>query len=368
MDILKKIQKIGSRDNSENLINSIIENIPDVLFVKEVKGLRFIHVNKAAEELFGSRSEDMIGKTDYDFFPKKQADFFIQKDKEVLQTKKSLTIPEEKVHTKTKGERILHTKKIPLFDIHGTVAFILTISADITENIEAQKAIKQEKAKDEFLSIAAHQLRTPLGTMRWHLEELLKRKLTNEFKKPMLEMYESNLRLISLVNDLLDVSRINQNQIQNNPQSTDIVALLKDIVQQVEDEAKINLLSIDFTVAYTPKPVIIDPRLFRQVMQNILSNAIKYNKKRSAIVVTVSKSKGDIVIKTTDFGIGIPAKDTKKIFGKFFRAENATEIGIEGTGLGLFVVKSFVKYWKGKVWLESEEKKGTTVFVTIPIL
>jgi PAS domain S-box-containing protein len=133
--------------DSEDFLNNIVENIPNMIFVKDAENLRFVRLNKAGEELLGFSREDMLGKNDYDFFPKKEADFFTLKDRNVLKTKKFLDIPREKILNKHNEERILHTKKIPLLDETGKPKFLLGISEDITDIIKAEKALKETKER-----------------------------------------------------------------------------------------------------------------------------------------------------------------------------------------------------------------------------
>ena len=128
--------------NSHIFLTSIVENIPHMIFVKDAKELRFVRFNKAGEELLGYSREDLIGKNDYDFFPKKEADFFTKKDREVLESGELYDIAKEPIHTKHLGRRILHTKKIPVLDPDGTPMYLLGISEDITERIEAERNIQ----------------------------------------------------------------------------------------------------------------------------------------------------------------------------------------------------------------------------------
>ncbi len=128
------------RQDDHLFLNSILDNIPDMIFVKDAKDLRFVRFNKAGERLLGRKKEALIGKNDYDFFPKKEADFFTRKDRAVLRSKKLLDIPAEPIHTRTKGTRILHTKKIPLLNSKGKPEYLLGISEDITERNQKRVA------------------------------------------------------------------------------------------------------------------------------------------------------------------------------------------------------------------------------------
>jgi len=149
---------------SERFLNAIIENIPNMLFVKDVKELRFIRFNKAGEELLGYSRKELIGKNDYDFFPRKEADFFTSKDREVLLSKKLVDIPEEPIQTKAKGERKLHTMKIPLLNENGQPEYLLGISEDITERLKTEKALRENETLLARAQSIAH-----IGNWNWDI-------------------------------------------------------------------------------------------------------------------------------------------------------------------------------------------------------
>jgi PAS domain S-box-containing protein len=145
----KRAEEDLSRVNS--FLDSIIENIPNMVFIKEAKELRFVRFNKSGEILLGIPSQEIIGKNDYDFFSKEQADFFIEKDRDVLKFKKMIDIPEEQIQTKHQGIRILHTKKVPILNEMGEQEYLLGISEDITDRNMAEKALKESEEKYRFL-------------------------------------------------------------------------------------------------------------------------------------------------------------------------------------------------------------------------
>lgn len=226
-----------------------------------------------------------------------------------------------------------------------------------------------DRKKTEFLSMTAHQLRTPLGSIRWYIETLLNSK-RYEVSEPVREklqyIHECNLRLIFLVNDLLDTSRIDQNHIQDDPQMTDIVEIIKRLVQDLQYEIK-NKSLVYSMESDTAVNIIIDPHHFREVMYNLLSNAIKYNKKGGLFTILIKKMPSFLKIQVRDTGIGIPEAECEKIFQKFFRASNAVAHDTQSSGLGLFIVKSYVERWHGSIQFESRLEEGSSFTITIPL-
>ncbi|TNF98604.1 MAG: PAS domain S-box protein [Gammaproteobacteria bacterium] len=154
--LIKRIQKIGERaETAEKFLNSIVDNIPNMIFIKDANNLRFIRVNHCGEKLLGLMSKDLVGKNDYDFFPESQAEFFTRKDREVLKTGVELDIPEEVIDTATMGRRWLHTKKVPVLDDNGKAIYLLGISEDITENRQAEIDLKKTEIRFHTLFDAA---------------------------------------------------------------------------------------------------------------------------------------------------------------------------------------------------------------------
>jgi PAS domain S-box-containing protein len=138
----KKMEEELRRANA--FLDSIIENIPVMLFIKDAQELRFVRINRAGEELLGRRREELLGKNDYDFFPPEQADFFVQKDREAMASYDTVDVPEEFIDTKNKGRRILHTRKVPIRDENGEAAFLLGISEDATERVETEEELHRQ--------------------------------------------------------------------------------------------------------------------------------------------------------------------------------------------------------------------------------
>lgn len=236
---------------------------------------------------------------------------------------------------------------------------------------QKEKLEALDKAKSEFLSTASHQLRTPLSTMRWSFETLLEEdlgKLTKEQKEHLQETYEANQRLIRIVNDLLNVSRIEMGRVKQEPKLLKIETVIEKVIAEQAQPAKEQKVTLSFKKPKASLPeIFVDKEHLRAVLENLISNAIRYNKPKGRVDVEVSLERPKALVKIADTGLGIPKAQQKRVFTKFFRGENVTRKEKGGTGLGLHIAKSYIETWGGKMWFESEEDKGSTFFFTVPI-
>jgi signal transduction histidine kinase len=226
-----------------------------------------------------------------------------------------------------------------------------------------------DRAKSGFVSLAAHQMRTPLSIIRWYTESLLSEKmgpLTEKQKQTCEEIHRSNLRLIELIQWLLDVSRIETGVYKTPSVSIDTADAANDAVESVEPAAKKKETHIRVHLPSRAMHVWIDKEVFQIIVQNLLLNAIQYSPIGSTISLTMKSHGKDIAIAVRDRGIGVPQKQQSKLFDRFFRADNARHADPNGMGLGLYVVKSLVEANGGKIWFESKLHKGSTFYVSLP--
>ena len=226
------------------------------------------------------------------------------------------------------------------------------------------------RMKSEFLSIAAHQLRTPLSAFKWLLRLVLDGDL-GKLKKSQEELlqkgYDSNERMIELVNDLLDVVRIEEGRFNYTFTRTSLVRLLEKTIRDMKILADQKGIVLTF---HTQPPaaipmVALDTEKFPLAFTNILDNAIQYTLPKGKVDVDITFQK-DILVTVRDTGVGIPKRQLPRVFTKFFRGDNAVRIQTSGSGLGLFIAKNIIEKHGGKIWIESIEGKGTTVYFTIP--
>lgn len=259
----------------------------------------------------------------------------------------------------------LYAARISVFPVveDGTIINFVGISEDITMRKE------RERLKSEFISLASHQLRTPLTSLKWLSELLYKRlhKILPDKEKDMLKDIEkSSIRMTELVNRLLNLSRIETGRITIKPVKVHIkncITELKHELSPLVAQKKIKLsvkMMLDFEYVH------VDTELLHEVMINVISNAIKYTKAGGEITITVTAMKAKLLFCVQDTGIGIPQAEMGSLFKRFFRATNVVSAEIPGTGLGLYLVKSLIEALDGEITVESIEHVGTTVTFFVP--
>ncbi|OGF27221.1 hypothetical protein A2331_03560 [Candidatus Falkowbacteria bacterium RIFOXYB2_FULL_34_18] len=255
----------------------------------------------------------------------------------------------------------------PVKDSFGKIVGGAIILHDITHLKEI------DKMKTEFVSVASHQLRTPLTAIKLFTEMLINGdvgELQDRQKQYLGDIYESTTRMVRLVNDLLSLSRLESGRLRVEPVDTNMISFIQSIIEEIVPLASSKNIKIVFEKIVDELPsVAIDPTLMRQVINNLITNAVRYSlgRKEGLVNVNIKKKEKNIEISIKDNGIGIPKEVQSRIFEKFFRADNAIKSETEGTGLGLYVSKMIVESSGGKIWFKSEKNKGTTFFISIPV-
>ncbi len=229
-----------------------------------------------------------------------------------------------------------------------------------------------DKVKTEFISVAAHQLRTPLSAIKWTLSILIdehSENLTSEQRTLLMKGYESNERIIRLINEMLVVTRIESGKMTYNFSFIHVEDLIESTMEDFIIQAKSRKINLSFHEPSVKLPYInIDPDKIRAVLQNLIENALFYTKDGGNITISAESNNKDIKVSIKDSGIGIPEKQKTGIFNKFFRAENALKTRTDGSGLGLFVAKRIVEKHNGQIGFESKEGEGTVFYFTIPFV
>ncbi len=354
-------------------LETILNNLPVGVMVAEINTGRPTMVNNAAIDILGKGVDPKATKESYGIV------YSLIKDDGTPYPSEELPL----AITVRTGESVIGATGISVKKTDGTILSLRASSVMVKdkngrpvscvvifEDMTKEKQI--DKAKTEFVSLASHQLRTPLSTVNWYTEMLLAGdagKINKEQKKYLDEIYHGNQRMVELVNALLNVSRLELGTFTIEPEPTDIVVLAKSAID--EQKHQIDEKKLKFSDHFNddiPK-INADPKLLRMVFQNLLSNAVKYTPEEGNIEFAISydQENKSINIKVTDTGYGIPKNQQDKIFTKLFRADNVREKDTEGTGLGLYIVKSIIEQTGGAIRFESEENKGTTFYISLPI-
>jgi signal transduction histidine kinase len=227
-----------------------------------------------------------------------------------------------------------------------------------------------DDAKTNFISIVGHQLRTPLSGMKWSMSMILGGEfgpLGDEQKTFLLKTYESNNRMIALVNDMLNADWIESGRATYAFAPTNIADLVDNVLFEIVPLMKQRQLKLSVERNPGIPEVHVDAEKMRAVIQNLLENATKYTPNGGSIEVSLAKEPGRIVFRVKDSGIGIPEAERKNLFNRFFRARNAIKTETDGTGLGLFICKRIIERHGGAIWFESEEGKGSAFYFSLPL-
>jgi len=340
-----------------------VDDASDHIVITDREGI-VIYGNKALGKITGYSPEEAMGKKAAVLWKMPMPQEFYEKMWKRIKTEKKPYVGEIRNRRKSGEEYDAAISISPVLDKKGEIVFFVGIERDITK----EKMI--DRAKSEFVSLASHQLRTPLSSVNWYTEMLLAGDAGNinaEQKKYLEEVYHANKRMVDLVGALLNVSRLELGTFMIEPKMSDICEFANSVVVELQPMIERKKLKVITKYDNSLPQISVDPKLTRIIFQNLLSNAAKYTPENGNITLEIEKSGLDAKITVTDTGCGIPEAVKSKVFTKLFRADNAREIDSDGTGLGLYIIKSIVDQSGGKIWFESAENKGTTFYVTIPL-
>jgi len=245
---------------------------------------------------------------------------------------------------------------------------LLVMAAIITRSFE--RLAEANRLKSEFISIVSHQLRSPLSNLKWTIELLTSGKL-GRIEEKQVEYFkiirENSNRMHELVSDLLTVSRIESAKLPFKKQRFSMQEFAKNLIMEYKPLASASNVEVIFKEVNGLPEVSSDPSRIKLVMENFLDNAIRYVNEKGRVEIKLSQENNNIRFSVKDNGVGIPEKDKKYIFQKFFRSGNVLKYQTKGSGLGLYISKAMIKKAKGKIGFQSKENKGSTFWFTIPI-
>ena len=366
--ILLAIEDITERRESESKLREseqhyrwLVEQVKDHIIYSTDKDGLITDWNKAAEQITGYMKDEVKGKF--------HGLIYTPEDNKQ-------NIPGEEMNTagsrgKAVNER-WHMRKdkslfwgsgmvTPIRDEIGNLQGYSKVMRDITTHIE------QEKRKDDFLSIASHELKTPITSIKAYVQLLAQRLTGSDDKKNA--YFIANIdnqinKLVVLINDFLEVSKIEAGKLVFNKKKFDMNSLIKRITTDIQYMSETHQIK---KIGELSKSVYGDEDRIAQVLINLLTNAIKYSPQSNEIIVTSKLSSDEVIISVQDFGIGIPNKKQKNIFDKYFQVTEKGEEGKKGFGLGLYITAEIIRQHNGKIWVESTKGKGSTFYFTLPI-
>jgi signal transduction histidine kinase len=266
------------------------------------------------------------------------------------------------------GTRYIEDPATVTLIILGLATILFIMAFTITNSFE--KLAEVSRMKSEFISVVSHQLRSPLTNLKWAIDLIMSGEL-GKIEEQQVEYFkilkENNERMMELVEDLLYVSRIETATLSQRKSEISLVDLIEKMILRFEPFAKASNIKINFNFEKNLPLAFVDPDQMKQVVENLIDNAIRYIKRGGKIDISLSKRNSFFYFEIKDNGIGIPQEDQKYIFQKFFRSKNVLKYQTQGSGLGLFIVKSVIERSGGKVGFKSQEGQGTTFWFTLPI-
>ncbi len=362
---------------SESRLQYILDNIQARIFMKDKEG-RYLLVNRIFEIYFDQPKMNIIGKTAYNLFPRELADQFTAEDRKVWESGEPLLSEESTPHED--AIRISSTLRFPLFGAGGAVNALCGISYDITRQKQAEQEILRSKeaaeqanrAKTIFLSTISHELRTPLNSIIGFSDVLLGEssgKLNESQKEFMGLVLENGKHLLSLINDLLDISKVEAGKMELFLEEVDFKLFLENCLSMIQQNAANKRINLSFDLKDDLGEIKLDQKQIKQVLFNLLSNAIKFTPEEGSIRLEAARlNENEITVSVIDTGIGIDRKDFSRIFQEFSQIDSEYSRHYQGTGLGLVLAKRLVENHKGRIWFKSEGlNKGTTFTFTLPM-
>jgi PAS domain S-box-containing protein len=357
MSILEDVKEEKNKAEEEkNKTLAIITNFADGILVLD-KNNRISLINPKAESFFKIKTKDAVGKNISEI--SKEGQFLSLME---IFNKKGKEFSREEI--KIKEELILEISLVPVVREEKKIGSLI-----ILHDVTREKLV--EKMKSEFVSLTAHQLRTPLSAMKWAMRMILDEELgkINKGQRDFLQNnYDSNEKMIHLINDLLNVTRIEEGRFLYQLTSADIEQIIKEALKSHKELAKERKIKLEFKKLSLKIPkFMMDADKMKMALENLIDNAVRYNIKGGWVKVSLEKIEDRVKISIKDNGLGLPENQYPRIFTKFFRGANVIKIDTEGSGLGLYIAKNIVEAHRGKIWFESEINKGTTFYFQIPI-
>jgi len=350
-------------------LRGILENSDDAIMVYDA-GFRVVFFNPIAERLFRLSAKSVVGHVlkpqdiEAEGWRTLIQVVFPSLAPRVISRSKEGEYPQVADLSFADPELELRVATAPLKDEEGNLLAFMKIIRNRTALAAAMRS------KSEFVTVASHQLRTPVTEINWALESLATaEELTETNKSVVQNALAASHSLLRRIEDLLNIAKMEEGGFGYSFTPVDILALIGKVLADILPVAKGVGVKVYFDrPAHDFPPITVDAKHLSLALVNILENAIRYNVTNGEVIVKADQVEGKpfVAISVKDTGIGIPPEDTQKLFTKFYRAENAVKLQTEGSGLGLYIAKSIVNAHGGEIWVESELSRGTTITLTLP--
>jgi PAS domain S-box-containing protein len=358
------------KDKAED--NAILSSIGEGLIATD-KEEKIILTNPQAEEMLGFSKYELLGKSLFECQP------LVSNGREAIPMEQRPTYVALREGKRVTTSEYLYVakngKQVPLFItatpvvLNGKVIGSIQVSRDISNEREI------DRVKTELISLASHQLRTPLSAINWYTESLVKEevgKLNDSQKKYLQQIYHANQKMVEMVYDFLNVSRIELGTFSIKLSTLNVPEISQGVIHEITPLIAEKKLKVEEIYGKNLEAIEGDRKVIRLILQNLVTNAVKYTAPKGKIKVEIKLQKkagrpDNLSIIVEDTGYGIPKTQQSKIFTKLFRADNVAKLDTQGSGLGLYLVKSFIDFCKGTIRFTSQENKGTKFYVTLPV-
>jgi PAS domain S-box-containing protein len=376
-DITERKRAEAALMEERHLLRTLLDNLPDVIYFKDRES-RFARINKAHANEFGLNDPaQAVGKTDFDFFTAEHAQGAYNDEQEIIRTGQPVLGKEEKETWPDGRDTWVSTTKMPLRDANGNIIGTFGVSRDITERKQAEQELRNAKetaeaasrAKSEFLAVMSHEIRTPMNGIIGMTELALDTPLSREQREYLNRVKESADTLLILINDILDSSKIEAGRLSLDIGEFDLQDTLSNTMRALASRADEKGLELTWeTLPDVSARLVGDPGRLRQILVNLVGNAIKFTERGEVDLRVEIESQGEdwtaLHFCVTDTGIGIPREKQQRIFEAFMQADSSTTRKYGGTGLGLAISSRLAKLMEGQIWLESEPNKGSKFHFT----
>jgi len=368
----------AKQEEYQERLQAILDNMPMFVYLKDTEG-RFIMVNKQFHQTFGTTDEDVIGNVDVNVHVNESgAKKFAEADEEVKRTRRPVEV--EDLVVTTEGERNMLIIKFPLFDKNNELFAISAVGKDITELVRYQRQLitarlraeKAERLQEEFLANMSHEIRTPMNGIIGMANLLETTTLSSEQRDYLHLIQESSGILLSLINNILDLSKIKSGRMSVECADFDLHQTIDSILAPFSLKAKEKSIALNKIYQDLPRYIRGDQQKLQQILNNLLSNAVKFTQQGGVtLFATTEEREGDalfLVISVTDTGIGISPENQEQVFESFVQGGTDMVRRFGGTGLGLAITKRLIEMQGGKIDVSSTPGEGTSFYLELPLV